>query len=107
MTLICSLVQYTPPRSAGPSWYQCHCPTPHLPLRRQLSEQGDGVDHGSRLVGRRGQAPTELMPQGNHVMRQIEAIVLENGGDARNAIEGIGVLDRNHLPNKPKTRGRV
>ena len=78
-----------------------------LPLRRKFSEQGDGVDHGSRLISRRGQPSAELMPQGNHVMRQIEAIVLKNRRDARNAIEGIGVLDRDHLPKTTKVRGRV
>lgn len=76
-----------------------------LPLCRQLSEKGDGVNHRGRLVGRRGQSLAELVPQGNHVVRQIEAVVLKHRRDARNAFQSVGVLDWDNLPIKNKNRG--
>jgi len=67
------------------------------PLRRELPEEGHGVDHGGRLVSRRGQPLPKLVPEGDHVVREVEAVVLEDRRDARDAVQSAAVLDGDYL----------
>lgn len=109
---VCHMIlrtQYTIPRTIQhiPSYHPVPCTTtnhPIKPLGCQLSEQRHRIDHGSSLIRRRRQTLTELMPESDHMMGKIEAVVLEHSSDARYALQSIRVLDRNNLPrNKVET----
>lgn len=69
-----------------------------LPLRREFPEERHRVDHGGRLVGGGGKALSELVAKGHHVVREVEAVILEDRRYARDTVQGVRVLDRNDLP---------
>lgn len=56
------------------------------PLGREFAEKRNGVDHGSRLVRRRGKPVSKLVPEGDHMVGEVEAVVLEDRRDARDTV---------------------
>lgn len=62
-----------------------------------LTEERYRIDHRRRVIRRGGQALPELVAQSNHVVRQIQTVVLKHCRYSGNAVQSAGVLNRNNL----------
>lgn len=85
---------HNPPRAAKQTNFT---PANESPVRSEFSEKAHSIDHCGRLVSWGRQAVSELVAESDHVVREVKAVVLEDRRDSRDAVQGVGVLDGNHL----------
>lgn len=67
-----------------------------------LPEERYGVHHGRRVIGWWRQAGSKFVSQGDHMVGQVKAVILEDGSYSRHSLESASMLNGDNLRNSIK-----